>query len=200
METNKILDFVKRMKTREPVIFFYSKPEDKRLVLFTYLRAGLDAGEAAIYVASQESVDEVREQMRRFGVSVDRLERSGDLKVIDYRDWYIIDGRFDQAKTTKLWKDSLDTAMARGCKGLRVVGEAWCFFKNNMIKELVEYEKSLHGSLDIPLNAICAYDSEAFPEQGGLDLIFDLVAAHSTVIFTGTREGLVKTATTDKVG
>lgn len=193
MEKNEVLEFVKQMKARDHVIFFYSKPEDKHLVLFTYLKAGIDAGEAAIYVTSQESVAEIRGHMRRFGIDVDSLERSGDLRVMDYREWYMIDGRFDQAKTMKLWKENLDAAITRGLRGLRVVGETRCFFDNNMIKELVEYERSLHRSLDIPMSAICAYDSGAFPEQGGLDLIFDLVAAHGTVIFTGTREGLVKT-------
>lgn len=68
-----------------------------------------------------------------------------------------------------------------------------CFFDNKMARELVEYERSLHRSLDVPMTAICAYDSEAFSEHGGLNLIFDLVAAHGTVIFTGMRQGLVKT-------
>jgi hypothetical protein len=36
------------MKTRDQVIFFYSKPEDKHLVPFSCLKSGIDADEAAI--------------------------------------------------------------------------------------------------------------------------------------------------------
>lgn len=55
MEKRGILDFVKQMKAKDHVIMFYSKPEDKHQVLFAYLKAGLDQGEAAAYIASEES-------------------------------------------------------------------------------------------------------------------------------------------------
>lgn len=50
MEKNEVLSFVKRMKATDRVIMFYSNLEDERLVLFTYLKAGLGKGEAAVYV------------------------------------------------------------------------------------------------------------------------------------------------------
>jgi hypothetical protein len=34
-----------------------------------------------------------------------------------------------------------------------------CFFENQMVKELVEYEQSLDRVLELPMAAICAYDS-----------------------------------------
>jgi hypothetical protein len=52
MKNQEIVDFVREMKPTDHVIMFYSKPEDKREVLFTYLKAGLDQGEAAAYVAT----------------------------------------------------------------------------------------------------------------------------------------------------
>jgi len=35
LEKSEILEFVKRMKAKEHVIMFYSKPKDKHQVLFT---------------------------------------------------------------------------------------------------------------------------------------------------------------------
>jgi len=58
MEKNELLEFVRRMKPRDHVILFYQNPEDKHLVLFTYLKAGLDQDEAAVYVGTQESLRE----------------------------------------------------------------------------------------------------------------------------------------------
>jgi hypothetical protein len=40
MHRREIADFVAKMKPTDHVIRFYSKPEDKREVLFTYLKAG----------------------------------------------------------------------------------------------------------------------------------------------------------------
>jgi len=197
MGKSEILEFVRRMKARDHVILFYTNHEDKRLVLFTYLKAGLDAGEAVVYVAGDESSNAIREAMSNFGLDIERYERIGALKVVDYRHWYIIGGEFNIDRTLSLWKKALDEAMARGFKGLRVAGEMACFFKNNMINELVVYERALHRELEIPLAAICAYDDavvlKGAEEERYLRLYLDLVTAHSTILFTGPQEaGMVR--------
>ena len=197
MGKSEILEFVRRMKARDHVILFYTNHEDKRLVLFTYLKAGLDAGEAVVYVAGDESSNAIREAMSNFGLDIERYERIGALKVVDYRHWYIIGGEFNIDRTLSLWKKALDEAMARGFKGLRVAGEMACFFKNNMINELVVYERALHRELEIPLAAICAYDDavvlKGAEEERYLRLYLDLVTAHSTILFTDPQEaGMVR--------
>ena len=42
LKKDEVLEFVKSMRPRDHVILFYSNPEDKRMVLFTYLKEGLD--------------------------------------------------------------------------------------------------------------------------------------------------------------
>lgn len=167
------------------------------MVLFTYLKAGLDAGEAVMYVAGDESSSAIREAMTVFGLNVEEYEKTGALKVVDYRRWYIIGGEFNIERTLSLWKRALDHAMTRGFKGLRVAGEMACFFKHDMINELVVYERALHRELEIPLAAICAYDDavvlKGAEEERYLKLYLDLVTAHSTILFTGPQEaGMVR--------
>jgi hypothetical protein len=193
MEKIEILEFVEQMKPRDHVIFFYSNPEDKHRVLFTYLKAGLDRGEAAAYVAGQESPDEIRHGMRRFGIDVDVAERSGALHVIHHRDWYIIDGKFSVPRTMELWKKLYDELIAKGFKGFRVTGEMACFFENRMVKELLEYEESLHRVLELSMTAICAYDSDVVASEGRGEIYLDLIKAHSNVIITGPTSGIITT-------
>jgi archaellum biogenesis ATPase FlaH len=193
LEKNEILEFVKSMKTTDHVILLYTNTEDKHIVLFTYLKAGLEKDEAAAYVAGEETPEEIKQAMREFGIDVERYEGRGALRIIDYRDWYIIDGKFDMSKTIGLWKKLLDESKAKGFKGLRVTGEMTCFFENNMVKELVEYEKALHRVLEIPMIAICAYDQEATTKEGGPGLLIDLLLTHSTAIIMGPKAGVVKT-------
>jgi len=192
MEKSEILEFVKQMKAKDHVIMFYSKPEDKRHVLFTYLKAGLDQGEAAAYVASEESSDQIGKAMKRLGIGVDRFEKSGALHVIDYKDCYIIGGKFSTSKTMEFWKKLYDESIAKGFKGLRVAGEMACFFGHGMVKELVEYEKASHRVFELPMTAICAYDTGVVANEGRGELYLDLIKAHSTVIFAGPEAGLVK--------
>jgi hypothetical protein len=185
------------MKARDHVILFYTNERDKHLVLFTYLKAGLDAGEAAVYVAGDESTSEIKQAMSDFGLDVEDHEKTGALRVVDYRNWYIVRGEFNIGRTISLWKKALDEAVEKGFKGLRVAGEMACFLTHNMINELVLYERALHRKLKIPLAAICAYDDrvvlKGIEEERYLRLYLDLVTAHSTILFTGPQEaGMVK--------
>lgn len=188
----EILDFVKSMLIRDHAILFYSNPRDKREVLFTYLKAGLDAKEAAIYVASEESPDEIRREMKEFGLDSEQFEKSGTLRVVDYREWYIIEGKFDIGKIFSLWQQSLQEALAKGFKGLRVTGEMSCFFKHHMLNELVIYERALHRELTIPMEAICAYDDSVVlkgaEEDHYLRIYLDLITAHGTILVVGPQD------------
>ena len=194
----EILDFVKTMRAKDHSILFYANRRDKREVLFTYLKAGLDAGEAAIYVASDESPDQIRQAMKDFGLNVDHYEKTQALRIVDYREWYIIEGEFDIGRTFSLWERSLREALARGFKGLRVAGEMSCFFRHHMLNELVVYERALHREPEIPMEAICAYDDSVVlrgvEEDRYLRLYLDLITAHGTILFVGPEEaGVVRT-------
>ena len=110
--------------------------------------------------------------MKRHGIDVDAAERSGALHVIHYKDWYIIDGKFSITKTMELWKKLYNEVIAKGFKGFRVTGEMDCFFENRMVKELLEYERSLHRVLELPMTAICAYDSNVLANEKVEDSIW----------------------------
>ncbi len=197
MGKDEILEFVKTMKQKDHAIMFYTNRSDKHHVLFTYLKAGLDNGEAAIYVAGDESPNRIKEAMRRFGLNVEQYEKTHALSVLDYPKWYMRKGKFDIRNTVALWKKSSDEAFMRGFKGLRVVGEMGYFFTHGMINELVIYERSLHRELEIPLTAICAYDDtlvlKGAEDQHYLKLYLDLIIAHKTILFVGSKEaGVIK--------
>jgi hypothetical protein len=190
MERSEIIEFVSGMKPKDHVIMFYSKPEDKREVLFAYLKAGLDDGEAAAYVAGQESPEAIGQGMKSYGVDVDVFERSGALHIINYSNWYAINGAFSILKTLNSWKKYFYKSITKGFKGLRIAGEMACFFENRMVKELVEYEKSLHRTFEVPMSGICAYDSEVVGREENWHLFLDLIRAHSSVIITGGEIGI----------
>ena len=192
MERQEVLEFVKRMRPTDHVILFYSNPEDKQLVLFTYLKAGLDEDEAAAYVGTQESPDEIRAAMKRFGIEVDGLERSGALRVVPYTEWYFKGGTFSIPRIMKFWRGLYDEVTVEGFRGLRVTGETACFFQKGMARELLEYEKSLHRVLEFPMTAICAYDSNLTAGEGTVELYLELIKSHSTVIFAGPQGAVVK--------
>jgi sugar-specific transcriptional regulator TrmB len=182
----KVIRFMEQLRPTNHLIFVYDSPEAKHNVLFNYLKAGLDVGEAGVYVASDENPSQIREAMKQFGIKVEEHEKTGALHIFGHEDIYIINGKFSITTTINLWNKLYNEALKKGFKGLRVTGEVACFFKHNLIRELIEYEKTLHRVLDIPMVAICAYNaSQINKSKDAANLYGELARAHGTVLFTG---------------
>jgi len=177
----KTLDYVRDLKVGNHGIFFYRSSYEKHEVLFNFLQVGLQKGEGAIYVPSQETSKQIRKHMEGFGLNVKTLERDGVLRIFDYDDWYIIDGEADGSHTIMLANRVFEKAMEIGLKGLRACGEAACFFEHKKEKELVEFELMIGRKLDLPVTVLCAYDvnhAKSLKEK----LFFDLIKAHGSVV------------------
>ena len=187
----KLIGYMERLGPSNHLIFVYDSPEAKYNVLFIYLKVGLEKGEAGVYVASDESPSQLREAMKQFGIEVEKYEKTGALNISRYEDIYIADGEFNMATTMNSWNKLYSKALKNGFKGLRVAGETAWFFKRKLIPELLEYEKSLHKILDIPMVAICAYNVNILNEsKDPLNLYNELSKAHGTVLMTGLDKKL----------
>lgn len=79
--------------------------------------------------------------------------------MIDHRDWYILGGKLNPSETMEPWKTLRDESSSKGFNHLRVTGEMACFFENRTVNELVEYERSIHKAIELPMSTICACDS-----------------------------------------
>ncbi|MHA2385199.1 MAG: MEDS domain-containing protein [Candidatus Thorarchaeota archaeon] len=182
--SERMTRIVKHLRPRDHVILVYDSLEAKRNTLFNYLRYGLDNGEAVKYVCSEESPNEIRDAMQNFGIPVSEYEKTGALDIMNYTDIYIRDGEFSVPEIMNAWDKYYSDALAAGFKGLRVTGEMSCFMKHSLVDELIEYEKALHTILDIPLTAICAYNSETLASvENPIDVYSELVKAHGKVLF-----------------
>jgi len=197
METEAVSDKVARLvgelRPTNHVIFFYQSFKAKHNVLFSYLKVGLENGEAVVYVASEENPNKIRDAMRSFGLQTEKYEKTGALRILGYNNVYIREGEFDMSTTMSVWNKLYSDALAKGFKGLRVTGEMACFFEYNLLQELLEYETALHRVLDIPMIAICAYNSEDLTKAfNPINLYNELVKAHGTVLFAGLDNALGK--------
>ena len=189
----KVVDFVKGLRPTNHVIFVYDSKEAKRNVLFSYLKFGLESGEMVVYVTAEESIDEIREAMQSYGINVEKYGQKGALRILNYNEIYIIDGEFNINMTMSVWNKLYGESLAKGFNGMRVTGEMSCFFKHNLLQELLEYESALHRVLEIPMIAICAYSASALNEsKDPVNLYTELVKAHSTVLFAGIDNKLGK--------
>ncbi len=191
--TEKAIRFVRRLRPTEHVIFLYESQEAKYNVLFNYLKSGLENDEAAVYVSTEENPSEIRDAMKRFGIEVEKYEKTGALLILGYNDYYIIEGKFDLQTTMGLINKMYNEALSKGFKGWRGAGEMACFFEQNLIKELIEYERALHRVLDTPIIAVCAYNANmVIKASNPISLYNELLKAHGKVLFTGVDNKLGK--------
>jgi len=177
----KTLNYVRNLKAGNHGIFFYRSPHEKHEVLFNFLQAGFQKGEGAIYIATQETSKQSRRHLEDFGLNIKALERNGVLRIFDYDDWYIIDGKVNGSHTIMLAQRVFNEAMEIGLKGLRACGEAACFFEHKKERELVEFELMIGRKLDLPVTVLCAYDvnhAKSLEEK----LFFSLIKAHGPVV------------------
>jgi len=187
----RVTRFTEQLEPTDHVIFVYDSAESKRRVLFNYLKKGLTRGEAALYLVADESPEELKQTMRRSGVSVGKYEEDSALRVASFEDFETSSGTFDSAKALQMTKEAYDSAVKNGLRGVRSVEEMSWFFKHDRLDDLLEYEKALHRTLDIPVITICAYNSNSFKESGDpIGLYTKLVEAHGTVLFTAADNGL----------
>jgi len=194
-DSERLISFVKKMKPSQHVILLYETVDAKFKVLLTYLKFGLQNGEAVVYVCSESSVEEVTAAMTQIGIDVAKHQKSGALKVLDYTQHYIIDGQFQIETTEQLWRKYLDEAVSRGFRGLRVAGEAACFFKHNLVKELVDYERYLHKNPSVPMIAICAFRAEQLMNPNNpVNVYSELVKSHGKVLFSWLDKELGRVA------
>ena len=177
--------FVKLLNVGQHVILLHETVEAKFKVFLNFLHFGFEVGDAAVYVCSESSVEEVIAAVKQFGVDVEGCQKSGALRIVDYTQHYLIDGHFDIDATAKLWKHYYDVAKCKGFKGLRVCSETACFFKHNLVKELVDYERSLHNNTLVPMVAMYAYNADQLLRpNNSVNVYSELVKAHGNVIFS----------------
>jgi len=190
-EAERVTRFVRQLKPSDHVLFVYETPEAKYNVLFNYIKYGLENGEAALYVCSDANPRQIKNAMKLFGIDVEKYEKIGALRILHYSEFYMINGKFSIKNTLGLWNKFYNEASAKGFKGLRVTGETACFFKHKKVRDLVEYEKELHGVLEIPMMAICSYHADRLKScDDPLNLYSELARAHGTILFTGLDKTL----------
>jgi sugar-specific transcriptional regulator TrmB len=189
----KLTAILEQLKTSNHVILVYDSPEAKRDVLFSYLKMGLENGEAGIYVASDETPSEIRKAIRQFDRKMKKYEETGALRILGYEDIYIINGKFNPETTINLWKKLQEESKAKGFPVMRVTGETACFLKHNLTEELLNYEQQLHRTLELPMIAICAYDAKMLNKnRDPINLYTELVRMHSKILFTDMKNKIRK--------
>lgn len=122
---------------------FYKTKEDLIDVLVPYLKSGLENNEFCMWVTSEPlSAEEAKRSLGREIPNLDYYLEKGQIEIISYTEWYVIEGDFDSDRVLNGWVSKLNQALKDGYEGLRLTGNTFWLEKEGW-NDFVEYEEAV---------------------------------------------------------
>ena len=178
-----LADFLKTIKPTHHYCLFYDSSESKHKVVYSYLADGINNSKGLIYICYDETKEEIQKGLESVGIDVEPNLRSRNIKLVNSEDFYMHNNRVEVLEILNKLKIMHEEFEARGLNA-RIVGEVNGFFDSGYVRELLRYEYSLHRFLDMPMDAICAYNINTIVRTGYSDIIMPIVRAHGKAIFS----------------
>jgi len=176
-------DFLTFFEPGTHAVLFYDNNASKRELLFSHLKYG-KGSQALAYVCSEESPEQIRGEMAQFGLDATSVRGSQKLTIANYDEVFIVNGKVNIPEIIGKFSGMVDASRARGLSGLRAGAEMSCFFKHDMVKEMVAYEKALHTRFSFSAVGICAYNVIELLKSGHMDIFMSLIKAHDPIIYS----------------
>ncbi|SRR5690606_5810834 len=138
-------------------VLVYPDLDAFREIYCTYVKQHLQPKyDEIVLIASQyEPPNRVRDNLRNYGVDVDKHEREGSLVIIDAVEGYQSDK--DHSGTINLSKSLVTRAEREGKAGVCSFGDMGSFFMYGKISEMLQYEHSITPKPKVKVKAFCAY-------------------------------------------
>lgn len=123
-----------------------------------FLRAGVQAGERCLFVAHDNAVEVVREELSRHGL------QASAVAVVPSNATPLRSDSINAGSLLRAWRAATEEALREGFSGLRVVVEmTWALAAR--VEELAEYEEQAAQLFSTaPIHALCQYNRTRFPE------------------------------------
>ena len=145
--------------------FFLSDSEtNKKDTCFSYLRAGLANGEAAVFFAREQKLDSYVHEIPRHGISAKYIDEKA-LIIMSAEEWYINKGKAHAQTILSNWTKLIKAKQKAKFLGLRGAGEMDVFFDYAKTRELLTYERMLGKNFTVNLCALCIYDANRLDER-----------------------------------
>jgi hypothetical protein len=162
--------------------FFHTKEEEYR-VLMPFIMEGFERGDRAFHIVDPEHRATHLERLAHEGVDIAAAEASGELDVLNWRETYLKDGRFDSALMIETLLKMIDPSNSPPGKMSRnIANMEWALEDRPGVHEIVEYEARLNQALPQQHDpVVCTYDLSKFDAS----VVIDIMRTHPMVIIGG---------------
>jgi hypothetical protein len=100
----------------EHLVLFYTSAVDKMRIFSSYIREGLMNGDRIIYVYPDEEKHMVKDKLKKNGINVDELEKTGTLYLMSLSEAYLTNGVFNKEWLIKFWTEVKNKTKNMGFK------------------------------------------------------------------------------------
>lgn len=194
--------FVQNLSAGEHGCIFFTTRENMYTIQFAFVKSGLEENWGVVYASATESVEEVKNAMKSYGLDAQKHVEDGDLVIIRGEDLYKDPKNPDLKAWTSATKSVCDNFIAQGKKGVRVAADLSSYFiSRSLEKQWFDLEYALETKFSIPLTVLCAYDAVQIPGLKDMNIISyykqinkdkkELVDAHSFAIYATKDKSMV---------
>jgi hypothetical protein len=156
--------YVQSLAFGDHAFFPCNSETNKKDTCFSYLRAGLANGEAAVFFAREQKLDSYVHEIQRYRISAERIDEEA-LVIMSAEEWYINKGKAHAQTIISNWTKLLHAKQKAGFLGLRGAGEMNVFFDYAKTRELLAYERMLGRKFTLKSCVLCIYDDNRLDER-----------------------------------
>ena len=161
---NSPIRYAQSLVLGDHAFFSCDSETNKKDMCFSYLRAGLANGEAAVFFAREQKLDSYVHEIQRHGISAEYIDEEA-LIIMSAEEWYITKGKAHAQTIISNWTKLLKAKQKAKFLGLRGAGEMDVFFDYAKTRELFTYERMLGRKFTLNLCALCIYDDNKLDER-----------------------------------
>jgi hypothetical protein len=173
---------MENLRAGDHAALFYKTRAEQFAAIVPFIAIGLKRGERCLYIADDNIVATVVQELEKGGVDVEGALKSGALTVSTKHHTYLRHGIFEPAKMTAGLCDEVQESIRLGYTAFRATGEmSWALSLPSALAQLSEYEMRLHAEFPGQLVGMCQYDERGFSER----VIADMIRIHPVVIARG---------------
>ncbi|WP_290815304.1 MEDS domain-containing protein [Halovivax sp.] len=163
----------------------YDNQDDQFAAVVPFIKEGLEQGEQCLYVADDNTVEEVLGAFREGGIDVETARESGALSIHTKADTYLRTSEFEPEQMLEFWEETLAEARDReGYDGVRAAAEmTWALDEDTGLDQLIRYEALLNTIYEgDDYVVLCQYNRDRF----STDVLSDVIRSHPLVVYDGT--------------
>lgn len=146
----------------------YKYLAEQTITTWEFFKEGFVNGEKCIYIANDDSIENLVSEIKNKGEELDEYLSSGKLQILYSGKTYLGKGFLDTSSMRQIFSDAEDQSLLDGYKGLRVSGELPLLEgkpidSDSILKYESEIDNYLQGGRRI--SALCNYGEKIYAEE-----------------------------------